>query len=84
MLQIINIIKFPAKSVYMSHVSQQCSKRLICNIKQAQTLLKSLLIIGVILGLLLGIVGTSVPALFPNIFTPDPSVMQQVSSIFSI
>ncbi|KAL6346497.1 hypothetical protein AAG906_000115 [Vitis piasezkii] len=42
------------------------------SLSKAQTLLKSLLIIGVILGLLLGIVGTSVPALFPNIFTPTP------------
>lgn len=51
------------------------------SLSKAQTLLKSLLIIGVILGLLLGIVGTSVPALFPNIFTPDPSVMQQMHKV---
>ncbi|KAJ9704235.1 hypothetical protein PVL29_002683 [Vitis rotundifolia] len=51
------------------------------SLSKAQTLLKSLLVIGVILGLLLGIVGTSVPALFPNIFTPDPSVMQQMHKV---
>ena len=40
------------------------------------------MIIGVILGLLLGIVGTSVPWLFPFIFTPDRMVTQEVSSFF--
>ena len=43
-------------------------------------LLKSLVIIGAILGLLLGIVGTSVPWLFPKIFTHDQNVIQEVSS----
>lgn len=43
-------------------------------------LLKSLVIIGASLGLLLGIVGTSVPWLFPNIFTSDQKVVQEVSS----
>jgi hypothetical protein len=45
-------------------------------------LLKSLVIIGAILGLLLGIVGTSVPWLFPKIFTHDQNVIQEVSSCF--
>ena len=45
-------------------------------------LLRSLVIIGAILGLLLGIIGTSVPWLFPNIFTPDRMVIQEVSSFF--
>lgn len=43
-------------------------------------LLKSLVIIGAILGLLLGIVGTSVPWLFPRIFTQDQNVIHEVSS----
>ena len=43
-------------------------------------LLKSLVIIGTVLGLLLGIVGTSVPWLFPKIFTHDQNVIQEVSS----
>lgn len=45
-------------------------------------LLKSLVIIGAILGVLLAIVGTSVPWLFPNIFTPDKVIVQEVSSCF--
>lgn len=47
--------------------------------KQARMLLKSLVIIGTILGLSLGTVGTSVPWLFPNIFTPDQKIIQEVS-----
>lgn len=49
---------------------------------QARTLLKSLVIIGAILGLVLGTIGTSVPWLFPNIFTHDQSVIQEVSLSF--
>jgi Na+-driven multidrug efflux pump len=45
-------------------------------------LLKSLVIIGAILGLLLGIVATCVPWLFPKIFTHDQNVIQEVSSYF--
>jgi hypothetical protein len=45
-------------------------------------LLKSLVIIGGIAGLLLGIVGTCVPWLFPKIFTHDQNVIQEVSSYF--
>jgi hypothetical protein len=47
---------------------------------QARSLLRSLLTIGAVLGLLFGIVGTSVPWLFPYIFTPDQMVIQEVSS----
>lgn len=43
-------------------------------------LLKSLVIIGAILGLTLGIVATSVPWLFPNIYTPDEKIIQEVGS----
>lgn len=43
-------------------------------------LLKSLVIIGAILGLTIGTVGLSVPWLFPQIFTRDPNVIQEVSS----
>lgn len=42
-------------------------------------LLKSLALVGAVLGLFLGIIGTSVPALFPNIFTSDLIVISQVS-----
>ncbi|KAL8129265.1 hypothetical protein V2J09_018420 [Rumex salicifolius] len=47
------------------------------SLERARMLLKSLLIIGVSLGLVLGTVGTSVPSLFPNIFTSDPAVIGQ-------
>lgn len=46
---------------------------------QARTLLKSLVIIGALSGLILGSIGTSVPWLFPKIFSPDPEVIQEVS-----
>jgi len=45
-------------------------------------LLRSLAVIGATLGLLLGIVGTSVPFLFPYIFTSDQMVIREVSSFF--
>ncbi|KAK0580781.1 hypothetical protein LWI29_006156 [Acer saccharum] len=51
------------------------------NLAKARMLLKSLVIIGVILGLFLGIVGTSVPWLFPNIFTPDQAIIQEMHKV---
>ncbi|KAG4973769.1 hypothetical protein JHK87_030590 [Glycine soja] len=48
---------------------------------KARMLLRSLVIIGAILGLLLGIIGTSVPWLFPNIFTPDRMVIQEMHKV---
>ena len=42
-------------------------------------LLKSLMIIGAIFGLVLGTIGTSVPWLFPNLFTPEEKIIQEVS-----
>ncbi|KAJ7978515.1 Protein DETOXIFICATION [Quillaja saponaria] len=48
---------------------------------QARMLLKSLVIIGAITGFVLGIVGTSVPLFFPNIFTPDPEVIQKMHRV---
>ncbi|CAM8973853.1 unnamed protein product [Rhodiola kirilowii] len=47
----------------------------------ARMLLKSLLIIGFILGLTLGTVGTCVPWLFPNIFTFDAMVIQEMHKV---
>ncbi|PPD99098.1 hypothetical protein GOBAR_DD03827 [Gossypium barbadense] len=47
------------------------------NLSKARMLLKSLIIIGAILGLILGIVGTAVPWLFPNIFTADQKVIDE-------
>ncbi|KAG2397939.1 Protein DETOXIFICATION 46 [Vigna angularis] len=51
------------------------------SLSKAQLLLRSLLTIGIILGLLLGIVGTSVPWLFPYIFTPDRMVIQEMHKV---
>ncbi|KAB2042922.1 hypothetical protein ES319_D02G251500v1 [Gossypium barbadense] len=49
----------------------------------ARTLLKSLVIIGASLGLILGIVGTSVPWLFPNIFTSDRKVIHEMHKVLA-
>ncbi|KAL4364360.1 hypothetical protein GQ457_04G001810 [Hibiscus cannabinus] len=51
------------------------------NLRKARMLLKSLVIIGASLGLLLGIVGTSVPWLFPNIFTSDQNVIREMHRV---
>ncbi|XP_020239422.1 protein DETOXIFICATION 46, chloroplastic isoform X2 [Cajanus cajan] len=51
------------------------------NLSKARLLLRSLVIIGAILGLLLGIVGTSIPWLFPYIFTPDRMVIQEMHKV---
>jgi len=51
-----------------------------CVNEQARALLRSLLIIGAVIGLVLGAVATSVPWLFANFFTPDPAVIGEVGS----
>ncbi|XWS54976.1 hypothetical protein CRYUN_Cryun10bG0135700 [Craigia yunnanensis] len=51
------------------------------NLPKARMLLKSLVTFGASLGLLLGIVGTSVPWLFPNIFTSDQKVIQEMHKV---
>ncbi|WJX51369.1 Protein DETOXIFICATION 46, chloroplastic, variant 2 [Trifolium repens] len=48
------------------------------SLAKAQLLLRSLVIIGAILGLLLGIIGTSLLWLFPYIFTSDQMVIQKM------
>ncbi|KAJ6692763.1 PROTEIN DETOXIFICATION 44 CHLOROPLASTIC-RELATED [Salix purpurea] len=50
------------------------------SLKKARRLLKSLVTIGSTMGLLLGTIGTFAPWLFPNIFTRDQKVIQEVSS----
>lgn len=44
-------------------------------------LLKSLVVIGAVTGLVLGLVGTSVPWLFPKLFSSDPCVIKEVRKI---
>ncbi|XP_022763198.1 protein DETOXIFICATION 46, chloroplastic-like [Durio zibethinus] len=51
------------------------------SLAKARMLLKSLATIGATLGLVLGIIGTSVPLFFPNIFTPDPEVIQEMHKV---
>ncbi|XP_059647624.1 protein DETOXIFICATION 46, chloroplastic isoform X2 [Cornus florida] len=51
------------------------------SLAKARMLLKSLLIIGVLSGLILASIGTSVPWLFPNFFSPDPEVIQEVQRV---
>ncbi|XP_030471319.2 protein DETOXIFICATION 46, chloroplastic-like [Syzygium oleosum] len=51
------------------------------SLEKARELLKSLMIIGAILGLVISGIGASVPGLFPNIFTADPNVIQQMHKV---
>ncbi|GAV62375.1 MatE domain-containing protein [Cephalotus follicularis] len=51
------------------------------SLAKARMLQKSLTIIGAILGLALAIVGTSIPWLFPNIFTPDLNIIQEMHKV---
>ncbi|KAJ4869899.1 Enhanced disease susceptibility 5 [Raphanus sativus] len=48
------------------------------NLPKARTLLKSLMIIGATLGLVLGIIGTSVPGLFPGVYTHDKVIITEM------
>ncbi|XP_058213222.1 protein DETOXIFICATION 46, chloroplastic-like [Rhododendron vialii] len=51
------------------------------SLAKARMLLKSLVIIGALLGLVLGTIGTSIPLLFPGIFTSDPKVIQEMQKV---
>ncbi|XP_050231281.1 protein DETOXIFICATION 46, chloroplastic-like [Mercurialis annua] len=51
------------------------------SLAKARMLLKSLVIIGATLGLVLGTIGTSVPWFFPNLFTPDQNVIQEMHKV---
>ncbi|KAH6780099.1 MATE efflux family protein [Perilla frutescens var. hirtella] len=51
------------------------------NLAKARTLLKSLLLIGLLSGLILGSIGISIPWLFPRIFSPDPEVIQEMHKV---
>ncbi|TKY67609.1 MATE efflux family protein 4 [Spatholobus suberectus] len=69
----------------LSQTAQSFMPELIYGVNQslskARLLLRSLVTIGAILGLLLGIVGTSVPWLFPFVFTPDRMVIQEMHKV---
>ncbi|CAK9326487.1 unnamed protein product [Citrullus colocynthis] len=51
------------------------------SLDKARMLLKSLLIIGAIFGLVLGTIGTLVPWLFPNLFTPEVKIIQEMHKV---
>ncbi|XP_043817490.1 protein DETOXIFICATION 46, chloroplastic isoform X3 [Manihot esculenta] len=51
------------------------------SLEKARMLQKSLVIIGATLGLVLGVIGTSVPWLCPNLFTPDENVIREMHKV---
>ncbi|XVF67793.1 hypothetical protein PTKIN_Ptkin10aG0150500 [Pterospermum kingtungense] len=51
------------------------------SLAKARMLLKSLVTIGATLGLALGIIGMAVPWFFPNIFTHDPKIIQEMHKV---
>lgn len=51
------------------------------NLSRARMLLKSLVIIGALTGLMLGCIGTSVPWLFPQAFSPDAEVIKEMHKV---
>ncbi|XP_076905758.1 protein DETOXIFICATION 46, chloroplastic-like [Bidens hawaiensis] len=51
------------------------------SLSKARTLLKSLVIIGASCGLILGVVGTIIPWLFPKVFSPDPLVIKEMHKV---
>ncbi|OMO74386.1 Multi antimicrobial extrusion protein [Corchorus capsularis] len=69
----------------LAQAAQSFMPELLCginkNLPKARMLLKSLVTIGVALGLLLGIFGTSVPWLLPNVFTSDQNVIKQMHRV---
>ncbi|KAK7264242.1 hypothetical protein RJT34_31848 [Clitoria ternatea] len=69
----------------LSQTAQSFMPGLISGVNQslskARLLLRSLMIIGAILGLLLGVIGTSIPWLFPYIFTPDQMVIHEMHRV---
>lgn len=52
------------------------------NLEKAWGLMKSLLVIGTSVGLVLGTVATSIPWLFPNVFTPDHAVIAEMQKVW--
>ncbi|CAN6900949.1 hypothetical protein Bca4012_096324 [Brassica carinata] len=51
------------------------------NLPKARMLLKSLVIIGATLGIVVGTIGTAIPWLFPSIFTHDKAVTFQMHTV---
>ncbi|KAL3702060.1 hypothetical protein R1sor_020082 [Riccia sorocarpa] len=51
------------------------------NLKQARSLLRTLVVIGLVTGVTLSTVAVSVPWLFPQIFTREPAIISQMRSV---
>ncbi|KAI8533065.1 hypothetical protein RHMOL_Rhmol11G0267200 [Rhododendron molle] len=51
------------------------------SLPKARSLLKSLLIFGVLSGLIMGSIGASIPLLFPKLFSPDPEVIGEMRKV---
>lgn len=51
------------------------------NLSKARMLLKSLIMIGAVTGLVLGLIGTSIPWLFPELFSADPYVIKEMHKV---
>ncbi|XP_074325034.1 protein DETOXIFICATION 46, chloroplastic-like [Apium graveolens] len=51
------------------------------NLSRARMLLKTLVIIGALTGVILGCIGTSVPWLFPQAFSPDAEVIKEMHKV---
>ncbi|CAM6011948.1 unnamed protein product [Sphagnum balticum] len=51
------------------------------NFKQARSLLRSLMLIGAVVGLTLGCMAISVPWFFPQLFTKDPAIIHQMRTV---
>ncbi|GMN55763.1 hypothetical protein TIFTF001_024885 [Ficus carica] len=69
----------------LSQTAQSFMPELLYGVKRslekARMLLKSLVTIGIVVGLVLGVVGTSIPWLFPKIFTHDQMVIREMHKI---
>lgn len=52
-----------------------------CNIKKAQQLLRSLLLIGTIFGFSLGCIASTMPWFFPHVFTRDAAIINQMRGV---
>lgn len=69
----------------LAQTAQSFMPELICgadrNLQKARDLLKSLMMIGIVVGLTLGCCAISVPWLFPQVFTRDLAIVAQMRSV---
>jgi len=69
----------------LAQTAQSFMPALICgaerNLKKARELLRSLMLIGATVGLILGCLAISVPWFFPQVFTRDPAIVTKMRSV---